>query len=94
MRRKILIQIKSPIPTVIILIKMINFFLHERILELNLQSLLVPLLTHSLHFDIPAHTINPQLEVDLYYKSTLLEVGLYGHVLPLSIIKALVLGRL
>ena len=36
-------------------------------------------------------TVNPRLEVDLHYKSTLLEVGLYRHVLPLCIIKTLLL---
>ena len=36
-------------------------------------------------------TVNPWLEVDLYYKSTLLEVGLHRPVLPLSIIKTLLL---
>ena len=39
------------------------------------------------------YTVNPRLEVDLYYKSTPLEVGLFRHVLPLHIMKILLLGR-
>ena len=39
------------------------------------------------------YIVNPRLEVDLYYKSILLEVGLYSHVVPLRIIKTLLLGR-
>ena len=35
-------------------------------------------------------TVNPRLEVDLKYKSTLIEVGPYSHIVPLYIIKALV----
>ena len=38
-------------------------------------------------------TVNPRLEVDLYYKSTPLEVALFRHVLPLHIMKILLLGR-
>ena len=37
--------------------------------------------------------VNPRLEVDLFYKSILLEVGLHSHEVPLRIIKTLLLGR-
>ena len=40
---------------------------------------------------VPKFTVNPRLEVDLYYKSTLLEVGLHRPVLPLSVIQTLLL---
>ena len=45
-----------------------------------------------IHCVVSEITVNPRLEVDLYYKSTLLEVGLYRHMLPLHIIKTLLLG--
>ena len=33
---------------------------------------------------LQVHTVNPRLEVELYYKSPLLEVGQFRQILPLD----------